>query len=152
MTDAQSEATDAVAPLLSADEDQLYAELGIRARALTDDPAAAGSFDPDVTFDESQMGALDDVKAFGRRLFARWNREAHSLVCGSDPDDAADREKLANAFGLGEAAVAGYVATLLVGSLGLAPALAAVIAALVVKRFFKPARDEFCETWATSLG
>ena len=37
---------------------------------------------------------------------------------------------LSKAFGLGEASVAGYLATLMVSSLGLAPAVAAVAAAI----------------------
>lgn len=151
MTEAQDAAAAAVSPLLAADEQQLFEELGIRARALAEEPAAAGSFDPDVTFDEAQMGVLDDVRAFGRRLFARWSRELHELVCGSDPDDEADRKGLTEALGLGETAIAAYLAMLLVSSFGLAPALATVAAAIIVKRFFKPALAEFCSSWAASL-
>lgn len=148
MTEPESQAAAAVTVLLKADEDQLFAELGIRARALAADPAVAGSFDPDVTFEEAQMGALDDVAAFGRRLFKRWQRELRALVCGDDPDDRADRGKLLGALGVGETAVAAYLATLMVSSLGIAPAIAAVVAAIVIKRFFKPALGEFCQAWA----
>jgi len=146
-----TEIESAVAPLLSADEDQLYAELGIRARALALDPAVAGEFDPHVQYSEAEMGVLDDVRAFGQRLFRRWNRELNGLICGADPDDAAERKKLADTIGLGETAVAAFVATLIVSSLGLAPAIAAVVAAIVVKRFLRPTLEELCVVWGESL-
>lgn len=151
MNDARNEAERAVAPLLTADEEELFAELGIRARGLVEDPSQAGSFDPDVTYSEAEMGVLDAVRAFGRRLFNRWNSELHSLLCGSDPDYTADREQIANALGVGETAVAAALVTVLVGSLGLAPALATVIAAIIVRRFFKPTLEEFCQTWSRAL-
>ena len=48
--------------LLLATEDQLYEQLGIRAKAIAEDPAIAGSFEPDVTYDGAAMGPLDDVR------------------------------------------------------------------------------------------
>jgi hypothetical protein len=151
MRDVRADAEAAVSALLGADEDQLFAELGIRARALAEDPAAAGNFDPDVSYAEAQMGALDDVRAFGRRLFGRWQRELYELICGEDRESTADRAELGNALGLGEAAAAAFVATLLVGTLGMAPALATVFAAIVVKRFFASALDEFCAAWSRGV-
>jgi hypothetical protein len=151
MTDPRSEAEHAVTPLLSAEEDQLFAELGIRARALAADPTIGGTFDPDVVYREAEMGALEEVRSFGQRLFMRWNRELHTIVCGGDPDDAADRAELVDALGVSEIAAAGYLATLIAGNLGIAPALATVAAAIVIRRFFSPAVKEFCSAWARTL-
>jgi hypothetical protein len=135
--------------LLQASEDQLYVQLGICAKAIAANPAVAGSFEPTVTYDGAAMGPLDDVREFGRRLFRRWNREAWNLACSGD--DKADRKKLLDAFGGGQAAVAATLSGLLVAHLGLAPALAAIIAALALKYFFRPAYEEFCTLWHEKL-
>lgn len=151
MSNLTQQAAPAVATLLNSDEDQLYAELGIRARAIATDPTVGAQFSPEVTYHEAEMGVLDDVKEFGQRLFRRWNVEAHKLCCGGDPADAKDRAELMEAFGISDAAAAAVISGVLVSSMGVAPAIAVVIAALVVKRFFRPAHQEFCEVWKKNL-
>lgn len=151
MSDLTKQAEPAVKKLLQADEDQLYEQLGIRAKAMAEDPSKGSSFEPDVIYAQAKMGAKEDVLEFGQRLFRRWNVEAHKLMCGSDPDDQKDREALANAFGVSDVAVAAALSALLVTQLGVAPAIAAVVAAIALKRFFRPAYEEFCEVWAKSL-
>ena len=151
LSEPRREAERAVGPLLTEPEDELFAELGIRARALSRHPAAAGSFDPDVRYNEVWMGDVDDVRAFGRRLYERWDRELHDLVCGNDPAGNAERKALGDALGAGESAFAVSLAIVVVSSLGIAPALASVAAAIVVTRFFNPTLDHLCQSWATSL-
>ncbi len=147
MTEIWEMAEPAVKQLLVSDEGQLYEVLGIRAKALTQDVSKSASFEPDVVYDVAEMGALDDVRDFGRRLFKRWSQAAYDLVCGKETDNEEDRKKLRDAFGLGNVTVGAVLTGLLVSSLGLAPAIAAVVAAIVVKLFFHPAYKEFCETW-----
>jgi hypothetical protein len=137
--------------LLESDEDQLYEQLGIRSSAMTRDLSVAGALQPQIAHDVAAMGMMEDVRDLGKRIFKRWNREAHKLICGGEDLDKKDREALANAFGLGDAAVAGVVASLLITQFGLAPAIATVVAALVIKRFFRPAYDEFCDFWKEKL-
>lgn len=141
----------AVENLLESDENQLFEQLGIRMNAMRSDPAVAGTYDPAVSYDAAQMGVLDDVRAFGKRVFGRWNREAWELVCGTAKEDGDDRQSLLAGLGVDKTTAAAALAALLVGQLGMAPALAAVVAALVVKRFFRPVYDEFCSTWKGSL-
>ncbi len=148
MNELTKQAEPAVTKLLKAEDDQLYEQLGIRARGMAIDPATAGSFDSSVTYDAAQMGLKDDVREFGKRLFRRWNKEAHQLVCGGGEGESKDRDDLLKAFGVSESMVAATMAALLVSSLGVAPAIAAVIAALAVRRFFKPGYEEFCAVWA----
>ena len=150
ITEPRREAERAVSALLTEDEDQLFAELGIRARALARHPAAAGSFDPDVRYNQDWMGDVSEVREFGRRLFERWDRELHELVCGNDPDDGAARIGLGDALRVDELTFAANLATLVVWSLGLAPALSPVAAVIVVKRFSNPSLDALCQTWSTS--
>lgn len=151
MDELTRQAEPAVASLLESDEDQLFEQLGIRAQAIRANPAVSASFQPAVVYEATTMGVMEDVRDLGRRIFRRWNREAHKLVCGGEDMDKEDREKLAAAFGLGDAAVAGVIASLMVSSFGVAPAIATVIAALVIKRFFRPAYDEFCDFWKEKL-
>jgi hypothetical protein len=149
MTNAAVEqARSAVSDLLEADEDQLYEQLGIRAQALASAPQLAGEFAPAVTYDAVVMGPLDAVRDFGKRLFQRWQREAYNLMCA---EDDADRTELLNAIGVSEAAAAAALAGLIVTYLGIAPVIAAVVAAIVIKRFFRPAYEEFCAVWQEKL-
>jgi hypothetical protein len=150
LTEARQEAERAVTPLLTEPQDELFAELGIRARALSRHPGAAGSFNPDVRYNEVWMGDLDEVRAFGMRLYARWDHELHAVVCGPDPGGSEQRTAAADEIGPGQPAFAAYLATVIVSSLGIAPALASVAAAIVVRRFASSNLDELCRAWATS--
>lgn len=141
----------ALGRLLQATDDQLFEQLGIRAKAIAANPAAAGSFEPNVAYDGAAMGPLDDVREYGKRLYKRWNREAYKLICGSDKEEITDRQKLLDAFGGGEVAVAAALSGLFVAHLGLAPALAGILAAITLKYFFRPAYDEFCSLWHEKL-
>jgi hypothetical protein len=147
MSALYTQAEPAAKALLKADELQLYEQLGIRSKAIAVDPSKAGSFDPHLLYDQAEMGLKEDVRELGERIFRRWNAEAFQLVCGSKSKDAKDREELAKAFGVSDVAVAAVVSALLVTNFGVAPAIAAVLAALVVKRFFRPAYEECCEVW-----
>jgi hypothetical protein len=151
MTELSKQAEPAIEKLLKADEDQLYEQLGIRAQAMAQDVAKSASFEPEVTYDAAQMGLKEDLKDFGQRLFKRWNAEAFKLVCSTDAQDEQFRGQILNAFSVSDAAVAALLASLLVTNLGMAPAIAAVVATLIIKRFFRPVYDEFCVTWKKSL-
>jgi hypothetical protein len=149
-TEARQEAERAVTPLLTEPEDELFAELGIRARALSRHPAAAGSFNPDVRYNEVWMGDLDDVRAFGMRLYARWDHELHDVVCDPDAGGSEERTAAADEIGAGQSAFAAYLATVIVSGLGIAPALASVAAAIIVRRFGGSTLGELCRAWSTS--
>jgi hypothetical protein len=128
------------------DESSLIEQLGIRAKLMERDPSIAGNFSPQVTYDAKFLGPLDDVKALGLRILKRWNKELFSIACGSGKDDEADRTKILSALTLSEGAAIGAMIPILTG-LGLAPALAAILAAIIVKRFLGTAIDTVCEAW-----
>jgi hypothetical protein len=58
------------------------------------------------------------------------------ITCGTSTDDKDDRAKVLDALTLGEAALIPVLT-----GLGLAPTLAAVLSAIIVKRFFGSAAD-----------
>ena len=54
------------------DEEALYALIGMREQRIQQVPAESADPRLSPTYDESVMGPLDDVKAIGRRISARW--------------------------------------------------------------------------------
>jgi hypothetical protein len=130
------------------DEAALELLLGLQERAiaenpaLADDPYLAPQYDP-------HMGLLANLQSVGRRVALRWAKELHGLVCGSTSSDEEDRKKILDALNMGQAAVIGAVAAVLMPVLP-AP-VAAAAAVLIVKRFIWPARDELCTVWGEAL-
>jgi hypothetical protein len=147
MTKLSNQAEPAVRMLLEANETQLYEQLGMRVKTIELEPEKAGTFDLDVAYTGAAMGPKDDLVELGQKIFKRWNTAAFNLVCSSETDDADDRKKLVDAFNIGETALATVLSGLLVSSFGLAPAIAAVIAAIAIKRFGNPVYEEFCKAW-----
>ena len=155
MADLKSLARPAVEGLVNSSEDQLYEELGKRLRMVQADPQAAGAFEPSQQDREKieleTLGFVDDLKSLGKQFFAKVDRQAYEVMCGTSPGDQKDRDALSNAFGLGKEAVAATLAGALVAQLGIAPILAAAVAALIVRLFFKPAYQEMCVIWKKKL-
>ncbi len=96
-------------------------------------------------------GVGDTLHTLGKRIFARLNRELNKMLCGDGKDAQGDREKLADAIGFGDAAVAAVIVEILVGTFAVIPAVAAVVAALILKYIFKPTLDEVCVVWTENL-
>jgi hypothetical protein len=142
------QAKSAVGELLGSDEDALFTELGARVQAINTDASLAADFGLDAIPLEGAKEVLRDI---GRRLFKRWNAEAYKLVCGVSTDDEVAREEIAKSVGLGGVALGATIAGALVSSFGLAPAIAAVVGALVVKRFLQPTQEELCAIWKENL-
>jgi hypothetical protein len=150
MKDITALAKPAIEKLEESDENQLYQELGIRLKAIATNPSLAGSFDPAVTYSAPLMGPLDDVKLFGKKFFEKMSREAYGLVCGGGLT-AEEQKKFTEALG-NKIDFGTWLAAILVAHWAIAPAIAAVVAALVVRLFFKPAHSAMCEVWAGKLG
>ncbi len=150
MIDLATQAQPAVDKLLPSDDDVLFVELANRVQAMQHNPAIGGTFDPNLPVLES-LGVVDDLKDFGQRFFDRLSKEAYNLVCGAEAEHTEERQNLIAAFGLGKEAVAATLAATLVGYLGLAPAVAAVVAALAIRLFFRPAYGATCDVWKEKL-
>jgi len=140
--------------LLSRSPDQLYELLGVRAKATEDDLSKQGFLDPAVAYSE-HMGPKEDLEKIGRRMFHKLQTQAYGLVCGKDPEDESDRNKIVTALGIGTEAAVIALTSVLIGTFGLAAALAGVLAALIIKRFAEPTLKEgqaaMCELWKENL-
>jgi hypothetical protein len=147
-----SKAKSATDELLQSDVSQLYTTLQMRRELIASDPAAAGDFGVDATHAAADMGpdALAALREFGARYFASVSEQVYGLICGSDADDAGLRNKLLSVF-TDKSTFAALLAGIIVTQIGLAPALAAVVAALVVKLFAAPAYSIMCDMWGRAL-
>lgn len=147
---ANDELKRSIALLMDYDEQSLIKELAMRAEATKENPNIAGSYDPVVTYDFEHAGLADDLLDLGGRILRRWERELHSVVCGSASDDKKDRDDILSKIGGDDAVLGAAIASALLG-LGVSAALAAVLAALVLKRILKPAGQEVCKYWSERL-
>lgn len=135
--------------LFQSDEPQLYEELGLRLKAIAADESLSGFFEPQIGYNAEFMGPLDDLRAFGQKFFDKTSREAYSLMCGGGLSKE-EREKMSAAFG-SKTDLAAFVAALLVSHFAMAPAIAAVVGALVLRLFFRPAHEAMCEVWSQHI-
>ena len=134
------------------DEEALYALIGMREQRIQQVPAESADPRLSPTYDESVMGPLDDVKAIGRRISARWSRSLFEVVCGgSDSGDEDARKTLLDALNVSEAATIGVVTTLLLTLPYATPAIAAPVAVIIARKFLTPAMEEVCIFWEEQL-
>ena len=132
------------------EDEALYVLIGMREKAVANEPALKDDPDLEVVYAEPTMGPLDDIKRLGKRITHRWAMELHAIVCGNEDKNTEVRESLLNSLSLGEAAVIAAVAGALI-SLGVGAAIAAPLAPLLVRRFIWPAKDELCEAWGEAI-
>jgi len=88
-----------------------------------------------------------DPRQLARRIVNRLQREVFALLCGTAPQDVADRA----ALGLDGAPVVAAVTIALTAGLGVAAAVAAVVAALILRRIVQPTLSELCSHWREQL-
>ncbi|MEI6846734.1 MAG: hypothetical protein WCK32_01655 [Chlorobiaceae bacterium] len=147
MSDLSKQAESAVDQLMRADENELYELLALRVKTIEQEPSQPDFFAITVPNGEGDRGIKGEIIELGKRIFQRWNAAAYQIVCGPESIDTEDRNKFVDAIGISETTMAAALSAMLVSSFGLAPAIAAVLAALVVKRFGRPVYEELCKTW-----
>lgn len=134
--------------LLNAPESQLFAEVGSEWRAQ--EAARLGVGGPQEAVPESVLGAL------GMSVFANIERNAYTLVCGDDTGNSEVRQNLwellgaATSVGNRKDAVSA-LASLLVSSLGVVPAVAVPVAVLILTRIFSAGLSTACVNWKLRL-
>lgn len=148
MSNLADQTRPAVHLLLEKDENQLYTEMGSRLWAIQANPSISGSFEPRTL---ETLGPGEDFWESGKRFFERVNVQAYQLICGENAIDIRERQEFADAFSIDRETVASVLAALLIGYLGIAPAIAPAVAALLVRLFFNPAYETMCHTWNERL-
>ncbi len=147
-----------VESLWQLDEDQLAAQIGSHAQAIEDDAAGRGTIgiDPasldsiDVGF--ATRGAIDlKLLEGGQRLFDRVNPLVYDLMCKPLGNDAETQKILDEAIGQNYTKAASMLAPTLISGLGLAPAIATLVATLIVKKIANSTATGICETWQQNL-
>jgi len=147
-----------VESLWELDEDQLQAQIGSRVQAIGDDvagrgargvdPASLESIDVNVAAKASIDPRFLDA---GRQLFDRVNPLTYELMCKPLGDDAETQKILDETINQNYTKAAGMLAPVLVSGVGLAPAVATLLATLIIKKVSKYMATGICETWEKSL-
>jgi len=155
-----------VESLWKLDDDVLEAQLGSHVQAIEDevagrgarragaDPASLDSLEVDVAarspIDSNFLNA-------GRRLFNWINPAAYKLLCtplGGEGSDETMQELvklLDQDLEKNVAKAAGMLAPFLTANLGLAPAIAALVSTLIIKRVSKGFAEFTCDAWQETL-
>jgi len=141
----------AIQALAGYDEKSMCKEIALRAAAVRADAALGGEPNLRVVEDAAHLGITEDLVQLGNRIFRRIEREVHDLLCGTSADDKKDRESILSKITGGDAALGAALYGVLTASLGMAPAVATVVAALLIKRIFTPAGKEVCAFWAEKI-
>ena len=128
--------------LLELDEESLEEQLGLQVRDTLD------SIDINAT---AKAAINPEVLAAGKHFLKQLNSGLYDLMCnplGSDPETEKVLDEVINQ---NYTKAAGILAPVLVSGLGLAPAIATLIATLVVKKIAKAGSEEICKSWKASL-
>jgi hypothetical protein len=130
-------------------KEDLYVLLGQRVQAATRGATDTASFD--MPFDPDNFQRSSSLRELGHRIFRRWSRTLHEFVCNPTSADKDIRDRLWTAITSKESSLVALTAGVLVATFGVSPAVAAVVAALLVRVVFNPATDEVCRYWSEQL-
>ncbi|MBD2124550.1 hypothetical protein [Trichocoleus sp. FACHB-262] len=140
--------------LVELSDDQLLLRLGMSSQGISEDledQTRSASIDS-IDFSEYELTrANEDALNFGQRLFKRLNAASYELMCKDPFDDGETLKQLNAAMKDSTSKAAGLLAPVLVANLGLAPAVAAIVAALIIKKFSEVIAGEICDTWKRTL-
>lgn len=144
--------------LLELDEDTLKAQLGIHVQEMSQDvtaySASIETLDESLTAIPRGVVSKGTDVSFGDRLFKRLNVKSYNLMC-SNISDLVDRgetlKQLQDAYEQSAVKAASFLVPVLITNLGLAPASAAIIAALIIKTISSATSETICEVWKEKL-
>ena len=128
--------------LLELDEESLEEQLGLQVEGTLD------SIDINAT---ARAAINPEVLAAGKHFLKQLNSGLYDLMCnplGSDPETEKVLDEVINQ---NYTKAAGILAPVLVSGLGLAPAIATLIATLVIKKIAKEGSEVICKSWKASM-
>jgi hypothetical protein len=137
-----------VAALQRCSEPDLLAALAQRVQEATSGSVTIARMAP---IDPDRLPRDSATLAIGRRILLRWSRVTHDFLCTSGGEDEDLRKRLMSALTGRDGGATALLAGSLVAAFGASPAVAAIVAALLMKLVVAPAKDELCQSWATSL-
>ena len=147
-----------VESLWELDEDQLAAQIGDRAQAIGDDAAGLGTrgIDPasldSIDVNVAARASIDlRLLEAGQRLFDRVNPLVYELMCQPLGNDPQTQKILDEAIGQNYTKAAGMLAPVLISGLGLAPAIATLLATLIIKKIANYSATGICDNWKQNL-
>ena len=155
-----------VASLWKLDDEALEAQLGSQVQAIEDEVAGRGArragADPasldSIKVDVATRAPIDPKYLnAGRRLFNWISPAAYKLLCtplGGEGSDETMQELvklLDQDLEKNVAKAAGMLAPFLTANLGLAPAIAALVSTLIIKRLSKEFSKFTCDAWQKTL-
>ncbi|WP_353120873.1 hypothetical protein [Planktothrix agardhii] len=133
--------------LLELDEESLEAQLGLQVQGT-----AKGLTLDSIDLDAAARAPISpEVLAAGQQLLKRLNSGLYDLMCNPLGSDSETEKVLDEVINQNYVKAAGMLAPLLVSGLGLAPAIATLIATLVIKKIAKAGSEEICKSWKASL-
>jgi hypothetical protein len=133
------------------DEEALYRLLGTRLKMIERDPSVAGEFAP-VAIAPAELGfAVPDLLNFGRDAFLRIAGIGQGLVCGTEANQGFYLQRIFSTLNTDTATVTAAVATLLIGQLAIAPAIAGVVATIIVGKVAPKSLAALCQTWGAKV-
>jgi hypothetical protein len=151
MSPLMDEALSAVEGLQDADDDELFRQLGLRMRAMERDPKLAGHFAPPAAALEPMGMTLGDIITAGRHAFATLSKASYALLCSSG--SAGGRfDAFVDTLGTNRMAITAALATVLVAQIGIAPAIAGVVATLAIGKAAPASMEIMCTMWAGKAG
>ncbi|WP_342078227.1 hypothetical protein [Yoonia sp. SS1-5] len=127
-------------------EEDLLMLLARQEVVIKSDPAKAEDPTLDPSYESAGMPA-EALRAIGKKIMRRWNQSLFELICKQKDDK--NRQKLIEAAGIGETALIGAVASVLLTLTS--PAIAAAAAAIIVKHFLVPAGGVVCDAWEEAI-
>ena len=122
----------------------------MRLEAIGRDPSHAGQFAPTVHPAELGIAPLDLLKA-GKAAFVRVADAAQPIICGSGASQGLQLQQLLGAFSTNLTTITAAVAGLLITQLAIAPAIASVVATLIVGKVAPKSVDALCRAWGQKI-